>query len=291
MTKLVYKQYDQEALNRQYNNRLQVPGFAAYFNHWEKASYGTVVKYSPFKNIAYGKLERERLDIYPSAKPRSKTLIFIHGGYWHKLDKELFHFIAAAFYPYDITTVFINYPLAPESSMDQIVFSCRQAIHWVYKNIAQYNGDPAEIYLAGHSAGGHLATMLMTAGSSDFSFPADTIKGVCVISGLYNLLPIQLSELNDVLKMDNETVMRNSPVNLSPAIHCPLLVATGEDESDEFKDQAKEMYDWWKKQGVPVQLIGLPGINHYSIADALADTASALHREMLRMMGMESLFL
>ncbi|MEO8404286.1 MAG: alpha/beta hydrolase [Chitinophagaceae bacterium] len=278
----IYKNYDKTTLDYQYNTRLQVPDFANYFEGWEARSEEIRKQYAFRRNAHYGNHPRERLDIFPSSLPASKTLIFIHGGYWQKLDKDLFHFIATAFVPYHITTVFITYPLAPEASMDEIVISCRNAVQWVQSNISQYNGDPNELYIAGHSAGGHLATMMM---SKEWS-GIEMIKGVCAISGLFNLLPIQLSELNEVLHMDEETAVRNSPVRWQPLISCPVIVAVGDEESDEFKEQGEELYNCWNKI-VSVQLLKLPGINHYSIADEFGRKNSLLHVTMLKMMGID----
>jgi arylformamidase len=279
----IYKKYDKEALDRQYTNRLHVPDFATYIDRWESLSRQTEKEYPVFKDIAYGKLPREQLDIYPSPEPSSKTLVFIHGGYWHKFDKADSQFIAKAFRIYGITTVIISYPLAPAVSMDQILLSCRQAIHWVYKNIQDYNGDPNQIYIAGHSAGGHLAAMLLATDWKQYDLVNDVIKGVCAISGIFNLVPIQLSYLNEVLSMDTATAIRNSPVQLSPQTACPLVIAVGGDETDEFLDQSHELYNC-RKGIIPAEIVQIPGLNHFSILETVLDPASALHQAVCRLM-------
>lgn len=281
---MIYKQYDQASLDWQYNNRLQVPDFATYLESWELQSRQTEKQLPVIKDIAYGKLPRELLDIYPSANPQSKTLIFIHGGYWHRLDKSDFHFIAGAFSSYGITTVLITYPMAPMVSMDQIVASCCTAIHWTHKNISKYNGDPGQIYIAGHSAGGHLVAMMMTQKQFGENSPAAILKGACAVSGLYNLIPVQLCYVNDVLHMDEEMALRNSPVRLQPMAEYPLILAAGTNESDEFKGQTRELYSCWKDKDLPIGLIELPGLNHYSTTEAIADTGSPLHLAILQMM-------
>lgn len=159
---LVYKQYNQVELDRQYNSRLHVPDFKAYLIKWENLSRQAEKRYPVIKDIPYGNLSRECLDVFPSAKQDSKTLIFIHGGYWQMFDKSSFYFVAGAFASYGITTVLINYPFATSVSMDQTVASCHKALLWLHKNITQLKGDPEHMYLAGHSAGAHLAAMVMT---------------------------------------------------------------------------------------------------------------------------------
>src|ERR1044071_9435090 len=109
---IIYKQYDLAALNYQYNNRLLVSEWATHLERWPQWSRETERKFKAVKDIAYGSHRREQLDIYPSSTPDSKVLIFIHGGYWQRLDKSDFHFVAEGFIPDNITTVLINYPLA-----------------------------------------------------------------------------------------------------------------------------------------------------------------------------------
>ncbi|MEO5682796.1 MAG: alpha/beta hydrolase fold domain-containing protein [Chitinophagaceae bacterium] len=280
---LVYKGYDQAALDKQYNNRLHVPDYATYLERWEMLSRQTEKEFPVVKDIPYAALPREQLDIYPSLLPSSKTLIFIHGGYWHKFDKSSFQFIGNAFRNYHITTVLINYPLAPVVSIDQISASCRRAISWLHQNISAYNGDPGQLYMAGHSAGGHLCAMLLATDWSHFNLKRDTIKGACVISGLFNLIPIRLSDINQVLKLDTETALRNSPVHLLPINQCPLSIVVGSNETNEFLDQSNELYTCWK-ESISAEIIQTEGLNHYSIVETILDPQSCLHQAMRRLM-------
>jgi arylformamidase len=280
---MVYKQFDQAALNSQYNNRLHVPDFAAYLERWDLLSRQTEKELNAVKDLSYGSFLHEELDIYPSLHPSSITLVFFHGGYWHKWGKADFQFIAKAFRAYGITTVLIDYPLAPEVSVDQIVASCRQAVDWLYHNLPEFNGDPARIYISGHSAGAHLAAMLLTTDWKNFNLDTSVIKGACLISGLFNLFPIRLSDINEVLKMSTEAALRNSPVQYMPASRCPVSIIVGGNETGEFLDQSRELYGCWK-ENIPAEILEIEGLNHYSILDTLPDPGSPLHRAMLRMM-------
>ena len=277
----VYREYNQEQLDRQFNVRLHVPGYNAYFERWEKLSRQTEKEFTHLKDVCYASHPLECLDIYPAKHPLSKTLIFIHGGYWHLLDKSMFHFLAGHFLHYNVTTVFINYPLAPEASIDTIVVSCRQAIGWLHNNIIRFNGDPAQLYVMGHSAGGHLAAMLLAEAD------ANLFQGVITLSGLFRLEPIMHSYLNDVLHIDAATAIKNSPVLLERAIACPMLLATGTNETEEFIIQSKELYDRWKSNNKNVELLTIADKNHYSIVDAVIETDSALASAIIRLMKIE----
>lgn len=280
---IIYKQYNQDQLDNQYNNRLHVPDFAAYIERWDKLSEATRTKYAFIKDLQYGDHPRERLDIFPSGKPNAKVLVFIHGGYWQLFDKTKFHFIAEAFLPQNITTVLINYPLAPAATMDEIVASCRKAMLWLQQNLAAFNADPTEVYIAGHSAGAHLAAMLLSKQRANEI--QHFLKGICLLSGLFNLIPIQLSNRNEVLQMDKEMAIRNSSIELVAAQTCPLLLAAGAAETDEFKDQSREFYNHCKNKAASIELLELQGLNHFSILDALADEKTLLHTAMVKMIG------
>jgi arylformamidase len=157
----------------------------------------------------------------------------------------------------------------------------------LHSNIAAFNGDPDQMYVVGHSAGGHLAAMLMATDWNlhDPNISANMIKGICTVSGLFNLLPIYYSYINKVVKMDMETATSNSPVMLEPLTPCPLIVAVGDAETTAFINQSNDFYNCWKKKGTNIQLLQLPRQNHYSIAEAIIDPQSALHQALLQMMN------
>jgi arylformamidase len=277
----VYKHYSQEQLNEQYNTRIQVPDYAAYFDRWEKRSRETAHRQTVLKNIPFGNHPEEQLDIFPLKIPRSKTLVFIHGGYWHLLDKTMFHFLAGHFLEYNVTTVLINYPLAPRASINDIVASCRKALRWVHDHIIEFNGDPSELYVLGHSAGGHLASMLLVGEESKF------VRAMISLSGLFRLEPVMLSYLNDAVGMDHENVVENSSVLLTPTHECPVLLATGTEESNEFQAQSEELYRNWKDKCHTMELTKTHGKNHYSILDAVVEKDSVLNASIFRLMNVE----
>jgi len=109
------------------------------------------------------------------------------------------------------------------------------------------------------------------------------IKGACVISGVFNLMPIRLSYLNQSLLMDTATALRNSPVLLVPSAKCPLTIVVGGNETDEFLDQSLELYHAWKEY-IPAEMVELHGLNHFSILETVLDPTSGLYRVMSRLL-------
>jgi arylformamidase len=113
------------------------------------------------------------------------------------------------------------------------------------------------------------------------------LKGVVSLSGLFRLEPIMLSYLNDVLRLDMDMAKRNSPVFLKPTNSCPLLLVTGTEETDEFKDQTMEMYNSWKSEHNCIDVLKIPGKNHYSILDAVVEPGSSLQSAIFNLMNIK----
>jgi len=274
----IYKEYDQAGLDRQYNNRGLVPDFADHLNLWEQKSEEALRSCLIYKDLPYGSGKPEILDLYPAPRPNGKTLVFIHGGYWQSMDKSNFRFVAPAFLPHGFYVILISYPLAPSASMHEIVASCAKALVWIADHIGEYGGDPESLYLAGHSAGGHLAAMMTTV---KFGPPGVRLKGICALSGLYDLVPIQLSFVNDKIGMDTSTAEEFSPVRLDPIPDSRILLAVGGDESAEYHSQLEEMDSAWKNKSVSIEKHLWPGLNHFSILTAFADVTSDFHQKTM----------
>lgn len=288
---VVYKNYTQEALDRQYNNRQAVPDFGAIVAHWEADSEAFRQRARSHQEVAYGSHPREMLDIFPAAQPDAPIQVFFHGGYWQAMDKRVFHFIAEGFIDWGATTVFVNYPLAPGATMDEIIQSCRQAILWLVRHGANYGGNVDRLYISGHSAGGHIVAMLMATAwpDLDLALPTEPIKGACAISGLFNLTPIRLSYLNSVLGLDEAMAQRNSPVGLDPACRCPLIVTVGEREPAEYQTQSEDLATAWSEKDLPVSQIQAPDADHFSILEQVIDPEARLNQAILKQMGLNQL--
>src|SRR5262245_21226788 len=198
----VFREYDQQALDAEYNNREKVKDSADWLSRYAVASAEARAAIPCRLDLAYGSHPGEHLDVFPARGGPAPVHVFIHGGYWHRLDKSDSSLVARAFQSSGAAVVVINYALIPTVDMDELVRQCRASIVWVHRNAASFGGDPNRIFVSGHSAGGHLAAMLMSTDWSAFAgLPADVIKAGCGISGLYDLDPIRLSYLNEVLTL------------------------------------------------------------------------------------------
>jgi arylformamidase len=141
-------------------------------------------------------------------------VVFIHGGYWRSLDKSDHSFIAPAFTNQGACVVVPNYALCPAVTIPQIVMQMVKALAWTYRNASKYGGDPSRITVIGHSAGGHLAAMLLACQWSVYAkdLPSDVVRNALSISGLYDLEPIMRTPfLQESLRLTPEQVLLASP--------------------------------------------------------------------------------
>jgi arylformamidase len=237
--------------------------------------------------VAYGPKPGETLDVFPAPGPGPAAVhVFIHGGYWMALDKRDFSFVARGLQPAGAAVVVINYALIPSVSMDELVRQCRASIAWVHANAGSFGGDRERLFVSGHSAGGHLTAMQLTADWPSLGLPPDPIRGACAISGLHDLDPIRLCYLNDTLKLTPEEARRNSPIYLAPRTGPPLLIPVGGEEGPEYHRQTETLAAVWRKYGVPCEVLDMAGIDHFSIVAQLEDPASELSRAIQRQMGL-----
>jgi arylformamidase len=275
----LYRDYDKAALDAQYNIRARVTDHAEWSARWA-VQCEAVLKTRPSRlNVRY---DKEALDVFPAVKTPAPALIFIHGGYWQSRSKEDFCFIVPAFQDAGIAVVMVEYTLAPKATMDEIVRQNRAAVAFVHKNAREFGIDPARIHVAGHSAGGHLAAMMMVTDWAMHGLDRHPLAGGCAISGLYDLEPIRLCYLNDVLGMDAATAARNSPIHLVPRQAPPLILALGTAESEEFHRQQEVLSTLWRRHGLALEIADQPGDHHFSVIQRLGEGDSILHRSVMR---------
>ncbi|MEY3782141.1 MAG: hypothetical protein RIS97_319 [Pseudomonadota bacterium] len=275
---------DAAALDKLYNNRLLVPECMGILQRWTQDSAAVRQATDCNLNVAYGQIDSQKLDIFPSATTDSSkaapVLIFIHGGYWRSLDKADQSFLAPAFTQQGSCVVIPNYSLCPAVTVSDIVLQLVNAVAWVYKNIEKFGGDPERITLAGHSAGGHLVAMLLSClwQKFDTTLPNDVVKNALSISGLFELeTPMHSPYLQDSLHLTPAEVKRISPAWMPAPASGKLYSVVGGDESPEFLRHNQLIQDAWGKQAVPVSE-QLPSLNHFTVLEALCQPTHRLHQ-------------
>jgi len=241
---------------------------------------------APKLDLRYGPGPKETLDLFvPAARARG-TFVFLHGGYWRALDKSDFSFVAEPFVARGCAVAVVNYDLCPDVSIGEIVEQCRRALAWLVRDGAAQGAQPERIVVGGHSAGGHLAAMMLATDWTARGFPRDPIAGAVSVSGVHDLAPLVQFSFNADFKLDAAEAERLSPVRVAPRSRAPLALAVGADETSEFIRQTRIMWDAWpanRPSGARAPLI-IPGRHHFSVVADYADADSDLTRATLALL-------
>jgi arylformamidase len=271
-------------IEREYNNRGLVPEYPQYLERWVGESK-LARETRSFTTHRFGAQPNSTLDLFTPHHAEA-LLVFIHGGYWRALTKDEFSFVAPAYVSRRIAVAVLNYDLCPTTTIAGIIDQVVAAMHYLHRipNI------PKRWLVAGHSAGGHLTATMWSALAKLSTEVRQAIVGGITLSGVHDLDPMVDYSINADLKLTREEAHRLSPVGLAPRIHAPLIVAAGDNESSEFKRQAKLLYDLWPSacQAPRAGLILPPGLNHFSIVEKFADPAHDLHKRTIGLLDVRT---
>jgi len=279
---------DAAFLAREYNNRVLVKDHPQYFARWAEASARARSTMICYLDRRYGDAPGEAIDIFPARKGDGSCMMFIHGGYWRSLDKKDFSFLAPAWVGAGVSLAVVNYDLCPRVTMDEIVRQLLRASRWLWLNAEHYGMDQDRLYVSGHSAGGHLTAMMMCAlwQQLDPQLPKDLWKGGLAISGIYDLRPLlEVDFLQPDLRLDPALALRLSPAFLPTATRMPVMTCVGGDESSEFLRQNALLGERWRSAFAGD--IAMPGKNHFSVVDGLAEPSSALFQGARKLMKLD----
>ena len=274
--------FTEEFCNREYNNRARVPGNEQLHAAHVAQSHEVRRTARYLLDLPYGSSPNERLDLFPASTEGGPLLVFIHGGYWRSRSRTEYAWLTPAYTARGVNVALIDYDLAPMVSIDTIVLQTLRAIECLWRAAEEHRYDASRIVVAGHSAGGHLTAMAMSAlwPVWDPDLPADLVKGGVAISGIYDLEPIRhASFLNVDLQLDAQSAFRLSPAWMPAASKAALITCVGGDESDEFKRQNALLGERWRS--ALLADIPAPGRNHFTVLDALADPTHALFKGTL----------
>jgi arylformamidase len=277
---------DRATLDANYNLRAAVPEFQDYFDHYDAASEAFRARWPGRLDLAYGETPRQAIDLFLPDAADPPLLAFVHGGYWQSQDRKRFSFVAGPLVEAGAGVAVIGYDLAPTVDMDAIVGQIRRALAWLHRHAADHGFDGGRVHLAGHSAGGHLVAMALATDWAAAGLSGKLIKGVCPISGVFDLEPIRRCYLNDVVGLDPEQARRNSPLHLPPAGRCPVVVAVGERETAAFHEQSRAYDAHLRQAGLASRLLVQPGADHFAIVMAMAASGGPVVRAILDQMGL-----
>jgi arylformamidase len=270
----VFRGFSMGELARQMSPRAQVPDIGAMFDQWSRDGGAARARFGGL-DIAYGAHRDEVLDLYrPVGARRAPVWVFIHGGYWQATTKDQYAQFCMPLVEAGFAVANIDYPLAPETPLREIVAHVRGALAFLVREANALGLDPAALHVAGHSAGGHLAAFMAADPLAPPLSSAHILSGVCDVESVFHIPMGRVLGLRD---LDQARAL--SPVRMRPRAGTRIAVAVGGAESDEFRRQAVEIAQVW---GAPAPLIAA-GANHFSLLDGFL--GGDLLRQALELCG------
>jgi arylformamidase len=250
----VFLDYDQKALDDQYEQRVWVPHADEIIRRYGAASDAVRKRIGEPRTQRYGPSPIETLDVYGEGR---KAFVFIHGGAWKRQSKRENAFAAETIVRAGAAYVALDFALLPTVTLPEMVGQVCRGIDWVYQNLSK------DVVVCGHSSGGHLGGCAVTR--------LPYIRSALLVSGIYDLLPVRLSARNDYVRIDEKLEHEYSPIRHVEKIRCPVTVGWAQHEAAEFARQSREF-----AQRLEAPTIVGYGMNHFEIIETLADPASPL---------------
>ncbi|MGX9963058.1 alpha/beta hydrolase [Roseomonas sp. F4] len=258
-------------LEAEYNNRARVPDHPAHIAGWTRDSAAWRAECPRAElDLPYGARAREKLDLFwPEAESQDAPMaMFIHGGYWQALGRDSASICARGLNGRGVAVAVPSYDLCPHVTLATIVEQMRAAAAMLYRRHGR------RILACGHSAGGHLATMLLATDwrALDPSLPADLVHAALPISGVFELEPLRATSIGTALALDAAEAHRLSPRFL-PRPPGALHIVVGGAESGEFIRQSRDMAAAWGGG-----FATLAEADHFTVLEPLAEPNSLLVR-------------
>ncbi|KAL4233496.1 hypothetical protein ACF0H5_008177 [Mactra antiquata] len=242
--------------------------------------------------FSYGLTENEKLDIFgaKSLPGEAPILMYIHGGYWSALGREMSSYMAPVYCKSGTVVVSIGYDLAPQANIDTIVSQVKKATSFVL-SMASRRGSSG-VYLCGHSAGAHLAAMMLLQDwSAECMISPSLISGAILVSGVFDLNPLIDTYIGEPLKLAKEDACRNSPILLIDDIvkysrNRKFIVTYGDHDPPEFKRMSTEFNSELVSKGINTSLIIVPDTDHFNVIENLQYEEYSLNKEILKLMNL-----
>ncbi len=227
-------------------------------------------------DIPYGEHAREVFDLVWPDTPVKGLVVFVHGGYWIRLDKSYWTDLAEGVRANGWAVCLPSYTLAPEARISAITQQISRAICNASERVA------GPIRLAGHSAGGHLVSRILC---DDTTLPTNVLKRiehVVSISGLHDLRPLLHTTMNESLQLDATEATAESAALHTPVDHASITAWVGGGERPEFIRQSQLLNLMWQGLDANVTCTIDAQHNHFTVIEGLKNPTSAITTELLK---------
>src|ERR671931_1697388 len=264
----VFLDYDQEALDRAYDQSAYAPNREQLLARIAHTSELTRRRLGPPDRHAYGDAAIEGLDLYRTKAERAPINVFVHGGAWRGGLARDYAFPAEMLVRAEAHYAALDFNNVLETGGDLLLMAeqVRRGIAWVCKNAERLGADPRRVYVSGTSSGAHLAGVAATTDWTRYGLAAEPIRGYTLASGMYDLRGPRLSKRAAYVRFTDAAEQALSPQRHLERVNAPIVLLYGSLETPEFQRQTRDFADALTRAGKPCELIRAEGYNHFEIA-------------------------
>ena len=221
-------------------------------------------------DLRYGPGERNNADLFLPDETPEGLFVFVHGGYWRAFDKSVWSHLARGCIEAGWAVALPSYTLCPEIRIADITQEISAATTFLAKEV------DGPLHLAGHSAGGHLASRMVCTDTTLDEDILARIANVVSISGVHDLRPLMKTQLNKTLRIDRAEAHSESPCLLEPLETTRLTAWVGGGELPEFVRQNDLLANVWTGLSATTRSVHDGTHNHFTVVEGLEDRTSPL---------------
>lgn len=278
---LVFLDYDQARLDLNYNQAAWAPNAEAIIGWYRDASTLAHQRLT-CRHLAYGEGPAERIDLFPAGTPDAPLVVYVHGGAWRMLDRMDSAFAAEAFVGAGMNFAVLDFASIPAARLPEMVTQVQRGIRWLGNRAADLGLGSSRLLVAGHSSGAHLVAAALTAETPHRPEGAMVAGALCA-SGAYDLAGPMLSARGRYLDLTAAEIEAFSPIRHLGALPCPLLVAYGEAETDEYRRHALAFHAALRQLGRADSLLFVEKQNHFEVSRTLSHAGGVLFEAVRRL--------
>lgn len=230
--------------------------------------------YQRMSDIAYGEAPRQKLDIYLARQHNGQqrsTVVFFYGGSWESGQKDQYKFVAEALTSAGFDVVIPDYRVHPDVRFPAFVDDGAAALSWVKQYLADYGGQSDRLFVAGHSAGAHIAALLALDEQylEHYGLRPDQINGMIGLAGPYDFLPLKSDTLKTIFGPE-QTRWRSQPINFVDGSNPPVLLLVGNNDLTVLPKNSRNLAAKIREKNGNVELVEFKDYGHVAMVAKLA---------------------
>ncbi|HEY8682778.1 MAG TPA: alpha/beta hydrolase [Rhodanobacter sp.] len=225
------------------------------------------------RDVVFDPVHQLALDIYrPTDARHAPTVVFFFGGSWKSGKRQWYAWVGEALAKRGLVVVIPDYRLWPTVKMDGFMQDAARAVAWTHAHAGEYGGNPDDLFVMGHSAGGHIGALLATDAHwlNDLGMQPRQLAGFIGLAGAYDFLPLEEPDYIDMFGSTHAQQLLSQPVHFVNGDEPPMLLMQGTSDKIVWPRNAESLARALRQQNEPVELKLYPDIGHFALLFAIS---------------------